>query len=393
MRQSAICLKRRGWQLNLMIKLRPVLTFLSLLLLSIPIADAGENGLKLVTATGRAAIISNEQIEETRTRALEDALYSAALLGGAEIDGFSSVQAGTQLDDHFVVRPSSKIIDYDVVSEQFDDLHYSVIIEAAVGELEKADCQNRLSNNVTMFAPVVALGESIPAWLSHQPSSLVKSLYEQLDQKPNLEMIDRTDSQLKPEELTRDHTYSYKALIAGTPKVFDGDFAFATKVSIKRTVQKTAFQQNHFADVVLESSVFVDSDFKSTRKVMHQARVPIRNILPTQFMSVLASPNQAKILGELSKLMSKHAAELTNAMLCTPLSATMVAREDGLHIQIGTRQGLENNRLAFVSDKSVPWTVLRVVKLNMNSAVLKPLNRQRTTAQLNGKRISFMEFN
>jgi len=41
----------------------------------------------------------------------------------------------------------------------------------------------------------------------------------------------------------------------------------------------------------------------------------------------------------------------------------------------------------------VPWTVLRVVKLNMNSAVLKPLNRQRTTAQLNGKRISFMEFN
>jgi hypothetical protein len=124
-----------------MIKLRPVLTFLSLLLLSIPIADAGENGLKLVTATGRAAIISNEQIEETRTRALEDALYSAALLGGAEIDGFSSVQAGTQLDDHFVVRPSSKIIDYDVVSEQFDDLHYSVIIEAAVGELEKADCQ------------------------------------------------------------------------------------------------------------------------------------------------------------------------------------------------------------------------------------------------------------
>jgi hypothetical protein len=110
-------------------------------------------------------------------------------------------------------------------------------------------------------------------------------------------------------------------------------------------------------------------------------------------MSVLASPNQTKILGELSKLISKHAAELTNVMLCTPLSATMVAREDGLHIQIGTRQGLENNRLAFVSDKSVPWTVLRVVKLNMNSAVLKPLNRQRTTAQLNGKRISFMEFN
>ena len=41
-------------------------------------------------------------------------MYSAALLGGAEIDGFSSIQAGTQLDDHFVVRPSSKIVDYDI---------------------------------------------------------------------------------------------------------------------------------------------------------------------------------------------------------------------------------------------------------------------------------------
>jgi hypothetical protein len=376
-----------------MIKLRLVLTCLSFLVLCIPIADAGESGLKLVTATGRAAIISNEQIQETRTRALEDALYSAALLGGAEIDGFSSVQAGTQLDDHFVVRPSSKIIDYDVVSEQFDDLHYSVIIEAAVGELEKADCRNRLSNNVTMFAPVIVVDETIPAWLSHQPSSLVKSLYEELNQKPNIEMINRAASQLKPEELTRDHTYNYKALTAGTPKVFDGNFAFATKISIKRTVQKTAFQQNHFADVVVESSIFVDSDFKSIQKVMHQTRVPIRNILPTKFMSVLVSPNQTKIIGELLKLMSKHAAELTNAMLCTPLSATMVARDDGLHIQIGTRQGLENNRLAFVTDKSMPWTVLRVVELNMNSAVLKPLNRQRTTVQLNGKTVSFMEFN
>ena len=51
-----------------MIKLRPVLTFLSLLLLFIPIADAGENGLKLVTATGRAAIISNEQIHKSMSK-------------------------------------------------------------------------------------------------------------------------------------------------------------------------------------------------------------------------------------------------------------------------------------------------------------------------------------
>ena len=72
------------------------------------LAEAAEENLKLVTSTGRAAIISDEQIQETRSRALEDALYSASH-GSAEIDGFSSIQAGTQLD-HFVVGHQVKLL-------------------------------------------------------------------------------------------------------------------------------------------------------------------------------------------------------------------------------------------------------------------------------------------
>ena len=93
-----------------MVKSSYFITCLCWFSLLVPLAEAAEENLKLVTSTGRAAIISDEQIQETRSRALEDALYSAAS-GGAEIDGFSSIQAGTQLDDHFVVRPSSKIVD------------------------------------------------------------------------------------------------------------------------------------------------------------------------------------------------------------------------------------------------------------------------------------------
>ena len=69
------------------------ITCLCLFSLLVPLAEAAEENLKLVTSTGRAAIISDEQIQETRSRALEDALYGAALLGGAEIDGFSSQEA------------------------------------------------------------------------------------------------------------------------------------------------------------------------------------------------------------------------------------------------------------------------------------------------------------
>ena len=375
-----------------MIKASPFLLFLNLFFFCLPIANAGEEKLQIVMSTGRAAIISNEHIDETRARALEDALYSAALLGGAEIDGFSSVQAGSQLDDHFVVRPSSKIIDYDVVDERFDDLHYTVEIEAAVGELKKVDCQNRLFNTVTMFAPVFRVYEKLPAWLSHHPSAMIKSLQENLARKPNFNLVNMVNLPLDPKELTRDKTYSYKALTSGATDVLNGDFAFATTITLERTVKKTSFQQNHFVDVMVESAVFVDSDYRPTEKVTHQAKFPIGNFFPTQLMSVLASPNRTKIRGHLSKLISEHAAELETLMRCTPLSATMIAKEDGLHVPIGSRHGLQDKRLAVVSNEVMPWTVLRVIKVNANGAVLMPLNRKRSSAQLSGQRVSFLEF-
>lgn len=49
--------------------------------------------VKFVTVSGRSAITDGGLLEEAKNRALEDALYNAALAGGAKIDGFTSVQA------------------------------------------------------------------------------------------------------------------------------------------------------------------------------------------------------------------------------------------------------------------------------------------------------------
>jgi hypothetical protein len=364
-----------------------------LFFLCVSIAEAAEKDLKLVTSTGRAAIISDEQMQETRSRALEDALYSAALLGGAEIDGFSSVQAGTQLDDHFVVRPSSKIVDYDIVSEQFDDLHYAITIEAAVGDVGKTDCQNRLVNNVTMFAPTIQIDDKVPAWLSQIPTGLVKDIFNQMAKKPDVKMIYKASVPLDPASLTKDHRYDYQALTTGVTKIRDGNFAFSTRVVMNKIVQKDSFQENHFADAILETTVFIDSDFKETQTVTHQARIPIRNVSAFKFIGHMTSPNRSKIRSKFLNLVLRHVAGVTGAMQCTPLAAIMIAKQDGLHIPIGARQGLRENRLAVVSDKTLPWTILRVVEANMDSAVLKPLNRKRSLLQLSGQKVAFLEFN
>ena len=69
-----------------------------------------QNSFQFTTATGRAAITENVTEELARVRALEDALYLAALQGGAKINGFSAVATDTSVQDHFVIRPSSKIL-------------------------------------------------------------------------------------------------------------------------------------------------------------------------------------------------------------------------------------------------------------------------------------------
>lgn len=369
------------------------ITCLCLFSLFVPLAEAAEENLKLVTATGRAAIISDEQMQETRSRALEDALYGAALLGGAEIDGFSSIQAGTQLDDHFVVRPSSKIVDYDILNEQSDDLHYAITIEAAVGEISKTECQNRPVNNVTMFAPVIVIDNDVPAWVSHLPTGLVKDIYDQMAKKPDVKMINKANVLLDRENLTKDFRYSYMALTSGVTKIHDGDFAFSTKIEMKKIVQKEGFQEKHFVDATIETKVFIDRDFKETQTVTHRARIPLRNITALKFIGNATSPNRSKIRSGFLNLVLRHVDEVTVAMQCTPLAAIMVAQEDGLHIPIGARQGLRDNRLAVVSNKTIPWTILRVVKTKMNSAVLKPLNRKRSLSQLSGQKVAFLEFN
>ncbi len=376
-----------------MVKSSCLITSLTLFFLQLPFAEANQENLRLVTSTGRAAIISDEQIQETRSRALEDALYSAALLGGAKIDGFSSIQAGTQLDDHFVVRPSSQIVDYDILNEQSDDLHYAITIEAAVGEVQKTECQNRPINNVTMFAPVITIDNEVPAWVSHIPAGLVKDIYNQMAKKPDVEMMNKTDVPLDRESLTKDLRYNYQALTSGVTRIRDGDFAFSTNITMNKIVQKEGFQENHFVDAIIETRVFTDSDFKEMQTVTNESRIPIRNVTALKFIGNAISPNRSKIRNGFLNLVLEHVAEVTVAMQCTPLAAIMVAREDGLHIPIGSQQGLRDNRLAVVSDKTIPWTILRVVKTKMNSAVLKPLNRKRSLSQLSGQKVSFLEFN
>ena len=109
----------------------PLLLVFSLVFFVLGAHSASAAPFQFTETTGRAVIIDDAAQQEARLLALEEALYLAALQGGARINGFSAITADTSLEDHFVVRPASRILDYTITNEVIDDQHYQVSIRAA----------------------------------------------------------------------------------------------------------------------------------------------------------------------------------------------------------------------------------------------------------------------
>ena len=153
-------LERRHW---LDLARVPLLALLACICFVIGATTVHAAGLRFTETTGRAVILDSAMEREARMLALEDALYLAALEGGARINGFSAVMSDTTLEDHFVIQPASRILDYTIINEVIDGEHYEVSIRAAVGNLPRGECLHRRAINMTLFKPRMSLAETIPA--------------------------------------------------------------------------------------------------------------------------------------------------------------------------------------------------------------------------------------
>ena len=65
---------------------------------------AQEISHKAIISEGRAVIVDGNE-EVAKKRALDDALYLASLQGGAKIDGYSTVDTNTSLNENLLIRP------------------------------------------------------------------------------------------------------------------------------------------------------------------------------------------------------------------------------------------------------------------------------------------------
>jgi len=355
-------------------------------------ALAGE-GLRMVSATGRAVINDQAALHEAKNTALEDALYLAALKGGAKIDGFSSVQADTSLDDHFVVRPSSEILDYRIVNEIKDDLHYEVTVEAAVGKIAEPACHDRAVGHLTMFAPTMSMTRSVPGWLSTMPSIMMGDLYRQLENTTNLTLYNKGATVLDPVQMKRDARYDYNALMNGKAAIHDGDFAFATNIALESFSDGSAFGQSQHLRAIITTSLYTGSQLTPLGEVRNEIKLKLGERSLSQLISKLSTTKRDMVKTALMSGLQNHAKAIASATLCLPLKAVIKLENDKLHVDLGMRQGIQVNRLAMVSGVSSKWSVLRVIEAGDGYSILEPLSRQRKPVDLSGKLATFLEKN
>ena len=366
-----------------------------MMLLVTCIANASpSNSFQFTTATGRAAITSNVPAELARMRALQDALYLAALQGGANINGFSAVSTDTSVQDHFVVRPSSKIIDYTILSEEKSDSQIEVSIRAAVGNLPETKCNRTRPLNMTLYRPDTYIDMNVPAWIEIYHSKLFNELTYMLDSDPLIKISNAMNVPLSPKKLkTIDEKFDYASVLSPQIRVRPGDFAIIPTLYVSAENRTTRFLTSRQIEIKLGLKVFSGANYDLIGEFKRSTLFENDTIALFQNLADLDKPTREDLIEVMTGLIEPLTSEMITTLGCQSLNDTLYLDAERLTAQLGSNQGVTPNMLAITSGKHSPWTVLRVVSVSSNSSILEPLDKARELSELDGKVVEFMELN
>ena len=349
-------------------------------------------GMRFTETTGRAVILDPAMEQEARMTALEDALYLAALEGGARIDGFSAVMTDSSLEDHFVIRPASRILDYTITNEVIDDLHYQVSIRAAVGDLPKGNCLNRRDVNLTVFAPKFTHGKAVVAEAGPMVPQVITSIVEAIESHPGINATRATDTVLDPARLARTtDKFDYRALTTGVTRVRRGDFALIPEVTLTGKRVTNGFDRHDEMLVRIEMHLFAGESYEPVNHFVVEQRITTRRRTPFRTVNVLGQPRRPAILDQMLAPVAALVDDMAGHLQCQPLTATMTVVDGELSVPIGSYHGMRQNALAVATGTDTPWQIMRVTSVTPMSSVLTPLNDKRDITTLAGRRAEFME--
>ena len=351
-----------------------------------------EQTIRFVEATGRSVIQDENKIADARRTALEDAIFLAAVQGGAQVNGFSAVDMHTTIADHFTVQPSSKILDFDILNEAVKGEHYEISIKAAVGDLTSKQCSLRSMSSITKYAAEFKFSPEVPAWLRELAREINFKTTELLNINQQIMLTDATETVLNIDRLPYiEDDFDYTALTRGRVRVANGDFAYVPEIRVSVTRSKKNIETEVFLHFRINSKLFHGVTYNFAGQIEYETVIKLRSKTPWRTFDILSKKTNDQIKNSIMNGIDEHMLDLIDQAKCAPLSANLQINNGRLVVELGRRHGLSANTLAIATGTNTPYTIMHIIGTTDDVATLEPLNKATELSSLVGKKIEFLE--
>lgn len=357
---------------------------------------AQEISHKAIISEGRAVIVDGNE-EVAKKRALDDALYLASLQGGAKIDGYSTVDTNTSLNENLLIRPSSSIKDFVILEESKDETHYSVKIKAILVSLNSLlDCSARSNINLSYFKPNFVVSSKLPAQLQNLPLLISQKIFENLTRFDQISLKDSTNFDFNPKKFSAlPVSLDYEAIVEGkSGSLKSGEFGIHTLIEVKRS-KGTMTRFLNKADIALTINLFEGTNFNVIDTLNYNFSVLLGIETGYQHMDGFYKIPYDKIAEVVQDSISKMQFRVKDRLKCYPLEARAELVKDVLTIPLGINQGVQIGKVGFASNSNPnhsmrDWIVVTVKDSSGDFSVLEILNPSNKKEDINGKLIRFM---
>ena len=350
-----------------------------------------EDTLKFIETTGRAIIQNDENIDSSRRRALEDALYLAALHGGARINGFSAVNTDTSIQENLVVQPSSQILDYTILSEDKSDTHFIIKIRSAVGQLKSKGCESKALKSLSIYKPTIEIDPSAPYWVNLLADELINGVLTSIKSASDVNLTDYSAIMLDRDQLTTTNDdYDYISLTSGRERTQYGDYASVSSISITERQKLVGFTTYNSLVITFNTEIFEGSSYSFSFSKNKSIEALFSSSGPWRTINLLLKSSKSNIVEPLLNAAKEHAADVTDNLVCRTINSVITVNNGKIEVPLGKRHGIKLSALAVTKGEQTPFNILRVDKVLESKSILIPLNNSLESNKLNGKSIQFL---
>ena len=361
----------------------------AILVLAGPVSTSAE--MMRVEAVGKAVATGAASDARLKSRALQDALYQAALKGGARVNGYSVTSNSVLTSDVLVVRPDSQILDYSILESEVTGTSARVVIQAFVGSIDaSAVCARRATLDIAVHQPQVTIAASAPAWLTASEDITLAMLEREMEEIEGVKYFQAPVLGAQRRSIIA-ADFDYSALTLG---VLEPRKPRAHGQVLTTQISLSALQRSSLKKVLVVQieSKLLDQTLKGPPIVRVVTReFLLRRATPINVINASSIAPREDIFAQIGAIAADATRSMIIERMCRPLSAELVLSEGKLFAPFGSQDGLTRHHLAYTRGADTPYEILEIEILESNSAQLRPLDNSRKNTFFAGQTIQFME--